>query len=352
VEGPLPLDCEGLAASFDLNHLLMRCGRDWALLDNGPRSRPNTRIPLLSAADEEPLPHVYGRSGLALGGPGPALALFDPAGLPRATLPGLELLPTLLDAEIDRALARGPEGLAILDLAKAEVLVRVPETALDLTPTLRAFAPDGSALALADGAELAIIDLRDGHVRARWSAPQPVKAMAWRQDAGALWTGHTRERPELAWDPHSGAAAPFDPLLALRLEQDPFLELDPSWRWAFFDVDDSYYHGGYIEKDIYDFDHSYVSEEDGLLRLIDGQTLFFVGDEVVLESGLWDGASPVGLAVRVIMPGRMEVTALDALPARLQHPGLLADFLAGAPLPAPRLRSDELAARTTHATVE
>jgi hypothetical protein len=314
-QSPVPKGCEARGISHELDWLLVACDPNWKLLPLGTLADVLEPVELANAEDGK-VTAVFGRSGLALAG-ARGTKLLGPNGQPRATIVDfVELLPATLGPELDRAVARGPAGLTVLDLATAERITSMPSELVGAAITQLAFAPDGRRLAWSDSHRITVWDIEAGAVAASWDAGS-VLGLAWRQDGAVLLSGSERALPEHAWDPSTGKLAPAQPDQAF-LARLALADLDPSWRWAF-------------------------EGEDVILRVVDGLALYLEDHEIVVtETGLYDGGGS-DLWVRVV--GQPGVFELDSLPARLRHPGLLEDFLAGKPLPTPILVADELTKR-------
>lgn len=317
----LPSGCSARGISHELDWLLAACEPDddtaeqtsWRLIPVGEAARSREIVELANAEDGT-VTAVFGRSGLALAG-ARGTKLLAPDGQPRTQLADyVEILPATLGPEIDRAIARGPEGLAVLDLASAEVIAKIPASTIGAAITHAAFAPDGRRLAWSDSRRITVWDIEAGVVAASWDA-NSVLGLAWRQDGAVLLSGSHRPLPEHAWDPTTGQYAHSEKPDEAFLDRLARADLDPSWRWAF--------EGDYV-----------------ILRIIDSLPLYLESrGRIITETGLYDG-DPEHSWVRVV--GQPGVFALDSLPARLHHPNLLADFLAGKPLPAPILDAAEL----------
>lgn len=319
-DSPIPPGCEARGMSAELDWLLLACTDGWRLEPLGAAAEALTPVPLAASADG-PITAVYGRRGLAVASARRGTTLRLQNGEPRTTLADVrELLPAVLDAELDLAVGRtitdDGEGLALIDLAGARELARVLASALPHPASQLAFSPDAAHLAVSDGRQISIVAVASGAVVRSWDAAT-VQGLAWRQDGAVLLSGATRALPERAWDPERGvlAASQPDPAFIERLAR---ADLDPSWRWAF-------------------------EGDEVLLRVLDGLALELSPHGEITQTGLYDSDSPGSLHVRVGGLASSRVVPLSQLPARLRHRGLLDEFLAGASLPPPRLTSVELA---------
>lgn len=333
---PVPRGCEARGVSDDLDWLLVSCGPAWRLVPLGPAAAALDPVELAGAKDGS-VTAVFGRSGLALASQRGGLQLLSPSGQRHAVARDIvELVPALLGPELDRVVGRDRSGatLVVFDLASGQRLASIATTAASTAPTssasapvpLLAFAPDGRRLAVSDGRRVTVHAGEAMEVASSWDAGQ-VLGLAWRQDGAVVYTGLERALPERAWDPATGtlAATQPDPFVVERLAS---ADIDPSWRWAF-------------------------EGDDVIVRVIDGLALYLEAERwIVTETGFYDSLKsldghprdPDPLYVHVAALPQPSVRSLAELPARLRHPGLLRDFLAGEPLPRPRLDATELAA--------
>jgi hypothetical protein len=307
---PIPSGCEARGISDQLDWMLVACDpldaagdkTSWRLLPLGAAAEVLEPVELASAKDGT-VTAVFGRSGLVLAA-ARGTRVLGPNGQPRALIVEfVELLPAILGPELDRVVARGPVGLGVLDIATGERLATIPASvSSDDAITQLAFSPDGRRLAWSDSRRITVWDLEVGKLSASWDAGN-VLGLAWRQDGAVLLSGSERPLPEHAWDPATGKLADEQPDKAF-LARLADADLDPSWRWAF-------------------------EGDDVILRVVDGLALYIEDkDRVVTENGLHDGAGTNPLWMRVV--GQLGVTALTE---DSRHRDLLAEFLAGKPLP-------------------
>ncbi len=167
-------------------------------------------------------------------------------------------------------------------------------------PVHAALSASAGRLALTDGQRIEVIDLSDGRSVKTWSAPD-ARFIAWRQDERILWSGDSDEEPTAAWDPSEGVAVP-DAIPDLRGYQ-----LDPTWRWS-------------------------VLTSNRVMRMLDGQELWFDDAGALLDSGLYEGrpAALSGVMYRLGEdPLSSPVVGAEHVRAVVERKGLVEDFFAG-----------------------
>jgi hypothetical protein len=312
----IPADCEAEGVSDGLDWLLVSCEGSWRLLPLGKTAAARKPVEVVTP-DDGPYSAMFGRSGLALLSHRGGVRLLAVDGRERASYPEVTVvLSAKLGPELDLAVGHSPAGLQVFDLATGERLAIITFSNPARGGFSLAFAPDRQRLAVSDGQHIEIHNFTTSKMT-RWDAGK-VLDLAWRQDGAVLFTGAEWWLPERAWDPATGelAAIQPDPVFLERLDK---AELDPSWRWAF-------------------------EGDDVILRTLDGLALYLEpNDWFVTETGLYDGVGePEHLFVRVIGDDQPRVFSLASLPEHLHHPNLLEQFVAGVPLPHPRLDLDAI----------
>jgi hypothetical protein len=318
----LPEGCELLGASLALDRVLGRC-ESRLVVDALTAKSGNPRTLLgLAGGGEDWLWTSAGLLALATGG---EAILWDPRGeAERARIAGVEAIHhALLSEELGLALVQpaagggGERELAIHDLAAAKLLATIQAPP---KPRYAAFSPTRAHLAVSDGREIAIYDTHSGDALARWTTTK-VSGLAFRQDGAVLFTGEHRPLPERAWSVESGERLDDAELGERLLERLAAGELDPSWRWS-------------------------VHADGWITRTLDGRELFVEASLALSDNGLMHGdpAELYEYRLRVGPDPRSPVFEPEQLYALLEHPDLVKDFFAGAPLPSPELDEAEIAA--------
>ena len=281
-------------AQLATGEILLRCAEQWRWW----RADDQSSLVLLESELEQV---AIGVAGFGLQADG-ELVVFDNHGAERARVSSARVVPLTHGAQNDRVLVAGSTGASLVDLASGEIVSTVPAA----WASVAAMASSAPLLAVTDGDEIAVFDLKQEQMVARWAAPETRK-LAWRRDAAVLFSSSNPAWPESAWAPSTGSRLVEFECIDRHMHE----SFAPTWEWA-------------------------IGQDGSITRQLDCTTIESRGQSLLTNHGHLVG-SPADFddrRIRIIGHPELGVWPLETFADFIQTSKLTEDFFSAEPLPA------------------